>query len=67
MWLGVKSWQDVPYCQMECARKGLEHVLTIYTTSHSSLPVEPKCRNDHLSITVLGAIIEDVLKKLQFK
>lgn len=67
MRLSVSSWQDVPDCWIEHARKGLEHVLTIYTTSHSSLPVEPECRNECLSITVLGAIIEDVLKKLQFK
>lgn len=47
--------------------KGLEHVLNIYTRSHISLPVESKCRNEHQSIAVLGAVIKDVLKKLQSK
>lgn len=52
MRLSVNPWQGVLYYRMECARKGLEYVLTIYTTSCSSLPIEPKCRNEHLSVTV---------------
>lgn len=42
--------------------RGLDHVLTIYNRSYISLPVEPKCGNEHQSIGVLGAVIKDVLK-----